>query len=275
MLSDPTALSPAQPDPQTPDEPGGSIQDYLHKLMMAESGGKLTAKNPLSTALGPYQFINSTFLSVVKRHLANEVAGKSNAEILALRTNLQFSRRAAIAFNSDNAAFLEARGVPATFANLRLAYLLGPQGAVQALRAGADTSLTKVFSSAVIKANPFMSRLTVAGLMRRAEREVGVGRWTTDAAITEANQDPTPIFIAERSRKIADASSARSAKALKLKQARLVTSRSRYAKRTAIAGASQTGKRTRHAHARGRNDRVAKTVRMTGVHKAARREAGA
>ena len=188
--------SPAQPDSQAEAESGdetseqdASIDKFLDKLMMAESGGRLTAKNPRSSALGPYQFINSTFIEVVDRHFSDEVEGLNRAQILALRTDLDFSRRAATAFNNDNAAYLRRRGLSATFAHLRLSYLLGAPGAAQVLSAKPNTQLTKVLPSAVIRANPFMRRLTVAGLVSRAEREVGVGKWTVSNEVAQAEAD--------------------------------------------------------------------------------------
>ncbi len=158
-----------------------AVDAYLDKLMMAESGGRLTAKNPRSSALGPFQFINSTFIEVVDRHFSDEVEGLSRSQILALRTDRDFSRRAATKFNDDNAAYLRRRGIPATFAHLRVSYLLGAPGAAQVLRHGPNTPLTKVLPAGVIKANPFMRRLTVAGLVKRAEREVGVGEWIIES----------------------------------------------------------------------------------------------
>lgn len=157
--------------------------------MMAESGGRLTAKNPRSTALGPYQFINSTFIEVVDRHFSDEVEGLNRSQILALRTDLDFSRRAATAFNNDNAAYLRRRGLKPTFAHLRVSYLLGAPGAAQVLSAKPNTKLTKVLPAAVIKANPFMRKLTVAGLVSRAEREVGVGEWTVSSQVAQAEAD--------------------------------------------------------------------------------------
>jgi hypothetical protein len=162
---------------------------YLHKLMIAESGGRPTAKNPLSTALGPFQFINSTFLDLVDRHFADEVQGMNRTQVLGLRTNMDFSRRAVIVFNNENAAFLQARGIEPTFAHMRLSHLLGAPGAVQALRRSPDTHLTKVFSSGVLRANPFMKRLTVAGLVNRAEREVGTGTWKITSEVAGSESD--------------------------------------------------------------------------------------
>lgn len=194
-LSDPTSVpsEPQQPaQPEEEDEASASgIDAYLDKLMMAESAGKPHAKNPRSSALGPFQFINSTFIEVVDRHFSDEVEGLGRSEILALRTDMEFSRKAATAFNNDNATYLRERGIVPTFAHLRLSHLLGAPATVKVLRAGPKAQLTKVLPSAVIRANPFMRRLTVAGLVNRAEREVGVGVWEMPSEIADA-QDTVP-----------------------------------------------------------------------------------
>jgi hypothetical protein len=172
-----------------------TMDRFLDRLMHAESGGQLKAKNPRSTALGPFQFINSTFLSLVRRHFGDEIAGKSEGQILALRTDLDFSRRAVAAFTNENAEYLKAQGVEVTYPGLRLAHLLGPAGAALALKAAPSTALPKVFSKAVLRANPFMTRLTVADLVRRAERELGLASTSSRSEATEgaaASGDAAP-----------------------------------------------------------------------------------
>jgi len=69
-------------------------QLFLDRLMQAESGGRLFAKNPASSALGPFQFIGSTFLDVVLRYFPEVTEGKSDAEILALRVDAKIARDA-------------------------------------------------------------------------------------------------------------------------------------------------------------------------------------
>ena len=107
-----------------------TLDGFLDQLMIAESGGDDLARNPKSTALGAFQFISSTFLRVVRRHFASETASLSFAEILRLRTDREFARRAAEAYTKDNAYHLASHGLPTSFPNLRLAYLVGPQIAV-------------------------------------------------------------------------------------------------------------------------------------------------
>ena len=80
------------------DAPLGAFDSFLDHLMRAESNGRNTAANPRSTALGPFQFIKSTFLDVMRRHFSADIAHLNETDILALRTDRGFARRAAAAF---------------------------------------------------------------------------------------------------------------------------------------------------------------------------------
>jgi hypothetical protein len=172
---------------------------FLDRLMRAESAGRDTAANPRSTALGAFQFIKSTFLDVARRHFTEEIDDMTEREILALRTNRDFSRRAALAYTHENAAFLAERGVEPTLARLRLAYLLGPAGAVQLVQAPSSQPVTRVFSRAVVRANPFMSRMKATDLIAKAEREMAE-RGTVPAAATPVSTPRAPSRAAAKRR---------------------------------------------------------------------------
>lgn len=165
------------PEPAASDKPGAAgapmtMETFLDRLMIAESGGRLDARNPRSTAVGPFQFIESTFLAVVRRHFAAETATLAPHEILALRSHPVFARKAAEAYTRDNAAVLQGFDVAPTFPHLRLAFLLGPGGAARVLKAPPDAPLAGLLAPAVLVANPFMASLTAAGLVARSAREV-------------------------------------------------------------------------------------------------------
>jgi hypothetical protein len=145
---------------------------FLDRLRSAESGDRRYAKNPRSTALGPYQFIDSTFLDIARRHFPHHVAGLSEREILALRTDPDLSRTAAAVLCRESMAYLKDRGFQPTFAHLRLAYLLGPAGAARILAAPAETSLFALLPGSVIAANPFMRGWRVADLLAKSERDI-------------------------------------------------------------------------------------------------------
>ncbi len=178
---------------------------FLDRLMVAESGGRDDARNPRSTAVGPFQFIESTFLDMARRHFAAETAGLLPQQILALRTNRPFARRAAEAFTRDNADILANNGMPATLANLRLAFLVGPSAAVRLLRADQTVPVITLLGAGVVQANPFMAGMTARDLSAWSERSIAPGTQTA-ATITPrpatlrtagaiADAAPKPVVI--------------------------------------------------------------------------------
>lgn len=164
-----SAAAPAAAGPPDPE-----LQKFLDCLMMAESGGRDTLRNPLSTAVGPFQFIEATFLEVVRRNFPAEIAGQSDQQVLALRTNRAFARKAAEAYTIENAGRLAGAGVTPSFAHLRLAYLVGPAAAVRVARMPPATPVALVLGPAAIKANPFLARYTASDLIAKAARDVSV-----------------------------------------------------------------------------------------------------
>lgn len=173
-------------------KPSMTMEMFLDRLMLAESGGRDNARNPRSTAVGPYQFIEATFLDVARRHFGKDVDHLNDATLLALRTDRKFSRQAAEAYTRDNAAHLATSGVTPTFPRLRLAFLLGPGGAVQVLRAKPAVRVSALLPRRVIRANPFMARMTVFELVARAARDISV------SAATKAGVKPDRLSIGKR-----------------------------------------------------------------------------
>jgi hypothetical protein len=75
-----------------------TIDTFLDRLMMAESGGQDAVRNPRSTAIGPFQFIEGTLLAVVRRHFAEETTSLSIVALLGLRQDRAFAQRAGEAY---------------------------------------------------------------------------------------------------------------------------------------------------------------------------------
>jgi hypothetical protein len=149
---------------------------FLDRLMRAESAGRRFAKNPASSALGPFQFLGTTFLDVVRRNFPGLASGKTDVEILALRTDFEVSRKVALVYTRENAAALSAKGKETTAVNLRLAFFCGPNGALRVLEAEPDEPVSNLLSQAAIAANPFLRNMTVSQLLARASREAeGLG----------------------------------------------------------------------------------------------------
>lgn len=171
-----------------------TLDVFLDRLMMSESGGRLNARNSRSTAVGPYQFIASTWLHIARTSFATETADLKPHEVLELRTDLTFARRAAKIYTEANAAHLAANAHKPTFANLRLAFLVGPSGAVRILSAKPETAVVSLLGTTVVGANPFMRSMTAADLMARAARDISADV-NVDTGLT-----PSPDAIANSKR---------------------------------------------------------------------------
>jgi len=157
------------------------LATFLDRLMAAESGGRDSAANPLSTALGPFQFIKSTFIDIARRHFPELLAEHTDEQVLALRTTRHFARSAAEAYTLENAAHLKSQGHEPTWPHLRLAFLLGPTGASRVLQAPQDTPLSQILSASVLQANPFMIGKTATDLVARAARDVSAENHSVSA----------------------------------------------------------------------------------------------
>ncbi|MGA0531857.1 lytic transglycosylase domain-containing protein [Hansschlegelia sp. KR7-227] len=128
----------------------GAGFDYLLRTARRESSLDPTAKAPTSSARGLFQFIDQTWLEVLKQDGAKLGLGDAaadvtrsasgryvvadperRAEILAMRDDPTASALLAGAFTRRNAATVEAAvGRPATEGELYAAHFLGAQGAV-------------------------------------------------------------------------------------------------------------------------------------------------
>ena len=149
-----------------------AMETFLDRLMQSESGGRDTVANPRSTAVGPFQFVVATFLLVAERHFSAETAALTLPQILALRTNRPFARRAAEAFTRDNAAQLAAAGVQPTWPHLRLAFFAGAEGAIRVVKSKPETPVSAVLGPSAVVANPFLARMTAKDLIARSARDI-------------------------------------------------------------------------------------------------------
>lgn len=137
--------------------------DYEARVRQVESGGDPNAAAATSSALGPHQFVNSTWLQYVRDLDPEWAAGLSKAEILAARTDPEKSLEVFQAFTADNAEYLGNRGLPANDANLYLAHFLGAGDAVRVLKADPSTPLSEIVGADKIAANKSIMAGKTAG----------------------------------------------------------------------------------------------------------------
>jgi soluble lytic murein transglycosylase-like protein len=77
----------------------------IDSIIGAESGGNPNATNPTSSASGLGQFIDSTWLNTIKTARPDLAEGKSDAELLALKTNPELSRQMTEAYATRTKRF--------------------------------------------------------------------------------------------------------------------------------------------------------------------------
>lgn len=142
------------------------------QIIGAESGGDPNARNPNSSAAGPGQFIDSTFLDVA-RQMRPELSNRPDSEVLALKTDPQFARQATDYYAQQNQANLAKNGLPVTPGNTYLSHFAGPGGAVKVLQADPDAPVSEILGDKVVKANPFLQGMTAQGLQAWAAKKMG------------------------------------------------------------------------------------------------------
>lgn len=135
-------------------------KSFAARTVGAEWNPKGPDKNPESSAAGPGQFIDSTWISTVRKHAPELAAGKSDAQVLALRDGgtpqerLALHQRMVDAYAADNADYLRRNGIQQVGDGEKyLAHFAGPEGALSVLKADPATPIRELLSAGAMKAN--------------------------------------------------------------------------------------------------------------------------
>jgi hypothetical protein len=115
--------------------------------------GEGTGRNPLSTARDPFQMINSTFVGMFRQMYPEQARGKTDQEIVAMRTP-ELSAQMGPVLIQQNARALSNAGITPNAGNVYLAHFLGVKGALDAFRANPNTPAIDVVGEAAVNANP-------------------------------------------------------------------------------------------------------------------------
>jgi hypothetical protein len=161
-----------------------TIDAVVERIIGVESDGDPNAKSKRSSATGLGQFLDETWLDMIRAHRPDLAKSRSQTEILEMRRDAKVAREITARFTERNAEMLRKRGLPVTPGTLYLAHFAGGAGAVAILSAmeNADAALVMATADAtgrtkrekIIKANPFLERFTVADLRNWAARKMQV-----------------------------------------------------------------------------------------------------
>lgn len=160
-----------------------AVEMLISRIIHVESGGNATARNPLSSATGLGQFIEGTWLRMMRSYRPDLVATLDRKALLDLRLEPALSRQMVRNLAQENEAFLRARGHQITPGRLYLAHFLGPQGASQVLSSDPASSVGQVVGQGVVTANPFLASYTIADLQAWADGKMNARAVSAAAAM--------------------------------------------------------------------------------------------
>ncbi|MGL6210657.1 MAG: peptidoglycan DD-metalloendopeptidase family protein [Paracoccaceae bacterium] len=148
---------------------GSAVEKLVDQIIRVESGGNASAKNPLSSATGLGQFIESTWVRMMKQYRPDLASTMDRAALLQLRFDPTISREMVTVLAREGEAYLRARGHEITAGRLYLCHFLGAEGANMVLSSQDDQLIVDVMGAGVVNANPFLAGRTVAYIKEWAE----------------------------------------------------------------------------------------------------------
>lgn len=149
---------------------GGALeaitQDVMAHLKRAESGGRIDAKNPNSSASGPYQIINATADGIRKNHPELGLTP-------GWQTDPNQVEIGAKAGAQDNLAALLAKGLHPTEGQFYQSWFTNPSQTSQIAQADPNAPIGSILTPAQIRANPFLSNMTVGDFGNWSANKMG------------------------------------------------------------------------------------------------------
>lgn len=175
---------------------GSAVETLVDKIIKVESAGNARAKNPLSSATGLGQFIDSTWVRMMNTYRPDLARSLSRADLLELRFDPTISREMVRNLAREGEAYLRARGHGITAGRLYLCHFLGMDGAHQVLSSPGNGKLLDILGAGVIKANPFLTGKDVTYILNWAEVKM---RGRAARGAPAQNAPPPPVEVRQTS----------------------------------------------------------------------------
>jgi hypothetical protein len=159
-----------------------AVQAVVERIILVESNGDPNARNKRSSATGAGQFLDGTWLEMLRTHRPDLVRSRGEKQLLELRRDAELAHEITTRWVERNAAMLAKRGLPVTPGTLYLTYFAGPAGAVAILSVSEQLDAASLMASAdatgrttrekIVNANPFLAAFTVGDLKNWADRRM-------------------------------------------------------------------------------------------------------
>jgi len=170
-----------------------------------ESGLGKVVENKLSSARGPFQFIESTWLAMLQKYgkkYGYDPSSMTREEQLNLRYNNRASAIMAAEYTKENAATLGVNpSDPANVDKLYLAHFLGPGGAKRVL---SGEGLTEQQKAAVMKYNPNIKTGSKEEFLQFAQGKTAKAAKVSAVQQIAAAAPATGTMVASASTSVAD-----------------------------------------------------------------------
>jgi len=155
-------LLPVEATPTPAAVPVSSYSAFRHAL---ESGGRADARNPESSAFGVDQFTEGTWRRIVAKSQPAWAEGMTDAQLLAARGNPTRSAEMVAALDAENAAGLEAAGLPVDTHTLYAAHHFGINSGKRFARSDDATPIERIITREQLAANQYLAGMTKADVI--------------------------------------------------------------------------------------------------------------
>ncbi len=163
--------------------------DYTRFLHALESNGRADAVNAASSATGVDQFIESTWLSLVRKAKPQWAEGLSKDELLAQRLNPERSAEMRRVLDAENQEVLRKANAPVNHFTMYAMHHFGPKRGVRFAHAAPGTKMEDILSPGQMDANAYLKGLTKAeALQNWAERARRAGALDLRGALGSAGE---------------------------------------------------------------------------------------
>jgi hypothetical protein len=144
----------------------GALPTGIMQIARLIHAGEGTGKNPSSSAKGPYQFVDGTFVDQFRKNYPDRAKGMSKSQIISLKhgpEGAKISSEMGPRFIADNAKIIQRGGHTPDAGNVYLAHFLGADTAVKVLNADPSAPISRYVSQDAIDANPPLQKNPTVG----------------------------------------------------------------------------------------------------------------